>query len=224
MSTTCAAGHGSVPESCADTLRRLPFTSTSVYAGPDAAQRRRAHALPLHRVLALRKVERGMQLRQRLVDGDRAGLAQLFRRDDVDRRGAGQRRGVLSCRTQHDDCVDHIGFVSARGVALDVLCLCWWQYRHAQQGDERGSRNRRMKSLSVKHCSRWVRAAGIAFPVAHRTASSPVRDGAESIDAPAPPTNPVLLSAGTGKYVIDSSLGRNRHASSGNQASGAGDS
>ena len=33
-STTCAAGHGSVPVSCAETLRRLPLTRISVYAGP----------------------------------------------------------------------------------------------------------------------------------------------------------------------------------------------
>ncbi len=42
-------------------------------AGTDATERRRAYALAFDGILALRKVERRMQFRERFVDGDRSG-------------------------------------------------------------------------------------------------------------------------------------------------------
>ncbi len=72
----------------------------------NATQRGGAHALTLDRILALREVERRIQLRERLIQVDGTRLLQFRARDHIDRYSAGERRDVGTRRPQHHDRIE----------------------------------------------------------------------------------------------------------------------
>jgi hypothetical protein len=99
-----------------------------------------------------------MQLGQRLIEGDGAGLLELFRCDDVHRRGAGQRGGVVAGRAEHDDRIERAGGDCI--LARHFLCMY----------ERRGSKSKRCAQGSVEKAVHgaalgamllWVNRAGL---------------------------------------------------------------